>query len=150
MKKSFLIKLFSCVFGILIITSCTDKNTPLKENSDTAIFTTKTQTPENYDSCTIFWKMPKIEKGAKLQYTLSLPKHRNFYTHVLTKEIPADEKVRSDFKNEIIPHDSTSNLTFKLMVNKGKIEFLSKPDFYIIFNNRINMTQIPTNKNKGK
>ncbi|HJO93526.1 MAG TPA: hypothetical protein QF753_09020 [Victivallales bacterium] len=143
MNSTKFIKLLGCfIFICTITTNATSSNTQniTPKESDKITFITGERIPENFDSFTFYWKMPKIEKGAVLKYTVSIPGHNNLYSYKLEKQCPSGENIRSDFTSKLLKgiHQHYVKITFS--VNKGKIRFINESKYNFIFRKKIKAT----------
>ncbi|MCP4177601.1 MAG: hypothetical protein GY756_07525 [bacterium] len=143
MNSTKFVKLIGCIIFISIITanatSINAQNITSKE-SNKIIFMTGERIPENFDSFTFYWKMPKIEKDATLKYTVSIPGHNNLYTYKLEKQCPLGKNIKSDFTTKLLKgiHPHYVKITFS--VDKGKIQFINESEYKFIFKKEIKAT----------
>ena len=128
------------LLGLLCV-SCT----PDRKATDEVVFTSVTGVPSDFSKGTFFWRMPKIDNDATLEYAIYLPDGKECYQYTFTKSLKEGQPIRSDFDYTIFngKHKQllNTNLTVKIKVNKGNIEFLSKPKFNFSFWKRVGVVQ---------
>ncbi len=132
--------MYKFILAILIVLFCVSC-APEKKATDEVTFTSISGIPADFDKGIFFWQMPKIDKDATLEYGIYLPDGKKYFQYTFKKNIQAGHSIRSDFKNSIFKGKHTqllsTNITVKIKVDKVNIEFLSKPDFYFIFQKKI-------------
>ena len=126
---------------VIFCVSCT----PEKRATDEVVFTSIKGIPADFNKGTFFWQMPKIDKDATLEYGIFLPDEKKYFQYTFEKKLKAGTSIRSDFKDTIFKgkHKKllSTNITIKIKVDKGNIEFLSKPKFSFVFWKKIGAVQ---------
>jgi hypothetical protein len=126
---------------IILTTSCSKVESSTSKPSSKVTFTTGTRIPEHYNSFSFFWKMPIIENGAVLKYVVSIPGHKNLYTHKLNQFCPSGKNIRSDFSSKLLKGIYTPYIKITFTVNEGKIQFIDKSQYKFIFSKTIKATR---------
>jgi hypothetical protein len=117
---------------------------PEKKVTDEVVFTSTAGIPTDFDKGTFFWQMPKIDKDATLEYGIFLPDGKKYFQYTFKKKLKPGTSIRSDFRDTIFKgkHKKLLNtITVRIKVDKGTIEFLSKPKFSFVFWKKIGAVQ---------
>lgn len=126
--------------AVLCVACTAKKEKTIKNPTNKVSFSTSTETPSKIDNWGFFWQMPKIDKDAHLAYTVSIGE-KEYFEYTFKRTLKPGQNIRSDFNNKLLKGQmgnfENSIITITLMVDKGKIEFVKKPNFRFSFKNNI-------------